>query len=438
MLLRSLPRMSRPHAARELSVWALMAVPTGVLSGGVAGVLVNTVFESRAPVWAVAVAVALLTGAGPLSNMASLGWAHFSLGREKIGALNRLQLGFAAALAAAALVPVNLPGLVAFVAAILAAQTLWCGIITIRASVWRLNYDRAARFAFAADNQAIVSLIHAITAALTGWLIEGNPALFRWLLGLTSLAAVASLFRLRPLRVRRQRRLLEAERRQAGDGPFRLGRYFSILRDDLLYRRYMICTMVLGSGNLMYPAPLILTMNRELGMTSFSQVLVTAALPTLMVPFSARYWARTLAREHVIGFRRRNSRWYAVAIAISFAGILLGQEPVLWASAVVLGSAIGGGMLGWSLGHNDFAPEDRVADYLGLHVSLTGLRGLIAPLVGVWLYGTLDALAPGSGHFALLLPLTLTTAGAVGFALFKRGQSPFSPTAGKDGSEKGL
>ena len=66
MLLRSLPRMSRPHAVFELSVWALMAVPLGVLSGGVAGVLASTVFAGAAPAWIVAIAVALLTGAGPL------------------------------------------------------------------------------------------------------------------------------------------------------------------------------------------------------------------------------------------------------------------------------------------------------------------------------------------------------------------------------------
>ncbi|MDX1563040.1 MAG: hypothetical protein R3305_08935, partial [Gammaproteobacteria bacterium] len=208
MLLRSLPQMSRPHAARELSVWALMAVPTGILSGGVAGVLVNTVFESAAPVWIVAIAVGLLTGAGPLANMGSLGWAHWSQGREKVRALNQLQGLFAAALALAAVAPINPFGLALFVGAIVGAQLLWCGIITIRASIWRVNYDRTARFAFAADNQAIVSLIHAVTAGLTGWLIEADPNVFRWLLGLTSLCAVASLFRLRGVRVRRQRQLL--------------------------------------------------------------------------------------------------------------------------------------------------------------------------------------------------------------------------------------
>jgi hypothetical protein len=412
--------MSRAHAAFELSVWALMAVPMGVLSGGVAGVLVNTVFAGSAPVWVVAVAVALLTGAGPLGNMSSLGWAHWSLGRGKVGSVNRLQFFMALALMTAAFAPINALGLAIFVIAILCAQILWCGIITIRASIWRLNYDRSARFAFAADNQAIVSLIHAVTGGLTGWLLESNSDLFRVLLVATSLAAIASLFRLRSVRVRRERRLLAAEKLSGDSEGFRLGRYFSILGEDPLYRRYMTCMMVLGTGNLMFMAPLILIMNRQLGISSFSQVLVTAALPTLIVPLSARYWSRVLSRDHIIGFRQRNSRWYVYAIAVAIAGVLLEQQWVLWASAVVLGIAIGGGMLGWNLGHNDFAPEERVGDYLGLHVSLTGLRGLVAPLIGVWFYGVLEIIDPGLGRWSLLLPLVLTTSGSIAFWRFNR------------------
>ena len=93
-------------------------------------------------------------------------------------------------------------------------------------------------------------------------------------------------------------------------------------------------------------------------------------------------------------------------------------------------------MLGWNLGHNDFAPEERVADYLGLHVSLTGLRGLAAPLIGVWFYGLLETLDPGLGRFALLLPLTLTTAGSIAFWRFHRDHRKLAsgPAAPSDGS----
>ena len=326
MLLQSLPRMSRPHAALELSVWALMAVPLGVLSGGVAGVLASTIFSGAAPVWVIAIAIALLTGAGPLANVGSLLWAHWSLGRDKVRAVNRLQWLFATALGIAAFAPVNAGGLALFVVAILTAQVLWCGIITIRASIWRLNYDRSARFAFAADNQAVVSLIHAITGGMTGWLVQTNPGLFRPLLLVTALSAIASLFRLRRVRVRRQRQLLNAELAHGGAGAFRLDRYLGILRDDRLYRHYMTCMMILGTGNLMFTAPCILIMSRQLGMDSLSQVLITSSLPTLIVPVSARLWSRVLTREHVIGFRRHNSRWYAIAIAIAATGAATGAS----------------------------------------------------------------------------------------------------------------
>jgi hypothetical protein len=420
MLLKSLPRLARPHAARELSVWALLAVPTGVLSGGVTGVLVQTVFGKDAPTWVVAVAVALMTGAGSIANMGSLFWAHWGLGRRKVPALNQLQAGLAAVLLAAAVAPIGTAGLGVFVLAILSAQILWTGIITIRASIWRLAYDRASRFAFAADNQAIVATLQAGTAALTGWLVQAHIDWFRWLLAATSVLVILSLLRSRTLRLRHERRLLATERQQAENERFRIGRYLSILRDDALFRRYMGCMMLQGSGNLMFTAPLILAMTRELGMNTFSQVLVTTVLPTLVVPFSSRYWARILARVHVISFRRLNSRWFTLAIALTIVGALAGREPLLWLSALVYGIATGGGMLGWNLGHNDFAPEERAADYLGLNISLTGLRGLLAPLIGVWVYGLLETLSPGTGPWSLFLPLALTVAGSIAFARFDR------------------
>jgi len=420
MLLRSLPRMARPYAARELSVWALLAIPTGVMTGGVAGVLVNTVFGAGAPYWAVVVAVALLTGAGSIANMGSLVWAHWSLGRAKVGALRHLQLALAASLFAAAATPINPAGLGLYVIAILIAQVVWTGIITIRASIWRLNYDRASRFVFAADNQAIVSLLQASTALLAGWVMQSHIGYFRWLFIVAGLCTLVSLVRTQALRLRRERRLLDAERHQAQSESFRLSRYVDILRHDGLYRRYMALMMVQGSGNLMFTAPLILAMTREMRLSSLGQVLITTVLPTLVIPFSSRYWARRLTGMHVISFRRLNSRWFAAGVALTLVGVLVGLAPMLWVSAIVYGVASGGGMLGWNLGHNDFAPEDRVADYLGLNVALTGIRGLIAPLIGVWLYTTLDSWRPGSGHWSLLLPVGLTLAGAIGFSLFHR------------------
>ena len=60
------------------------------------------------------------------------------------------------------------------------------------------------------------------------------------------------------------------------------------------------------------------------------------------------------------------------------------------------GVSRGGGMLAWNLGHNDFADRRMVPLYMGIHVTLTGVRGFITPyLAVVMLYGWESDALPG-------------------------------------------
>jgi hypothetical protein len=57
---------------------------------------------------------------------------------------------------------------------------------------------------------------------------------------------------------------------------------------------------------------------------------------------------------------------------------------------------------------------------MGVHVTLTGLRGGVAPPLGVLVYMGLEASHAGAGEFALLLPFAMTLAGALGFNRMRR------------------
>ena len=105
----------------------------------------------------------------------------------------------------------------------------------------------------------------------------------------------------------------------------------------------------------------------------------------------------------------------AVIIAL-FTGITL----LLWLSALLFGIANAGANLGWNLGHNDFASLGKVQQYMGVNVTLTGMRGLIAPPLGVLTYTALERIAPGAGRYALALPITMTLIGAIGFNRMKQ------------------
>ncbi|HET6565401.1 MAG TPA: hypothetical protein VFG52_08310, partial [Xanthomonadales bacterium] len=86
-----------------------------------------------------------------------------------------------------------------------------------------------------------------------------------------------------------------------------------------------------------------------------------------------------------------------------------------------------GGHLGWNLGHNDFTSDANAAQYMAVHVSLTGLRGIFMPLVGIGFYQWLSHYWPSLAPQALWLPFILSVSGAGWFVLLHREHSRRTP-----------
>jgi hypothetical protein len=59
---------------------------------------------------------------------------------------------------------------------------------------------------------------------------------------------------------------------------------------------------------------------------------------------------------------------------------------------------------------------------MGVHVTLTGLRGGLAPPLGVLAYMALEHWHAGFGKYALVLPVALTALGALGFNRMRAAQ----------------
>ena len=121
-----------------------------------------------------------------------------------------------------------------------------------------------------------------------------------------------------------------------------------------------------------------------------------------------------------------------MAIAAFLIAQLSAIDELFYLGAIIYGIAISGGVIGWNLGHNDSVSAgsnnkttqkgdaENPMDYMAVHVTLTGLRGLIMPLVGIALYQWLESRSVGLGKFALLLPLSMTSLGAILFVIFNR------------------
>lgn len=88
---------------------------------------------------------------------------------------------------------------------------------------------------------------------------------------------------------------------------------------------------------------------------------------------------------------------FALGIFAFFSsGSILG----LIGAALIFGIANAGGDVAWSLWVTKFAPPERVADYMSVHTFLTGVRGVLAPVVAfqltaVWSLTTISWVSVG-------------------------------------------
>ena len=157
------------------------------------------------------------------------------------------------------------------------------------------------------------------------------------------------------------------------------------------------------------------------------QVAITAALPIIVMPVVLQGWAAFLDRHHIVVYRAVHA-WIAVAgSALLATAVLAGISWLLWPGALLMGISLAAGSLGWSLGHNDFAPRGEETRYMALHVTLTGLRGLLAPPVAILAYYGLRRLSPGIETWSMLLPVGLIVSGAWQFTAMRRDHGAGGP-----------
>jgi hypothetical protein len=402
--------------AREVWPWALLGIASGLVEGGTVAVLVKKGYAGLVtPHW-VDFAVAIVSGAPALANIFSFAWANLAHGRARVGVLVTLQAAFAVSVGLVAFAPIAAGGLVMTILAVLLARILWAGVLTVRAAVWSANYPRHVMARVTGRIVMVSSVGIAGGALVVGRILDLHASAARWLYLFAALCGLVASLRYRAVRVRREYRLLAAEIGSTPvAGTFSLSMLREILREDPSFRRYMFWMSLYGSGNLMMNAQLVVLFSDRLQLASLTQILLLTVVPMLLIPLFLPWWARLFDRGHIIEYRSRQCWALVAALLLLTLAVASRQNWLLWPGSVCIGMSYAGANLGWNLGHNDFATPGRAQHYMGVNVTLTGVRGLIAPPLGMACYVALERLAPGWGAAALLMPLGLVTAGAIGF-----------------------
>ena len=406
---------------REIASWALLGLTLGLVEGATAAVLIKKTFATAASPWIINLAVAFVSGAPALSNVVSFVWANLAHGRSRIGLMVGLQAGFAVLVGLLGVAPRALSGLAFAVTSILVARVVWTGILTVRSAVWSANYPRQALGRYTGRIVIVSSLAVALAAAAAALVLDRKVFDSRWLFAGGAAAGLTAAWLYRAARVRREFQLLAEENRAVGRAePFSLGMLLEILRKDPHFREYMFWMGLFGGGNLMLTSQLVVIFSEHLHLPASLQIGLLSVLPLGLLPLFVPYWARMFDEGHVIEYRARQSWALVAAVVVITLGTWSAWIPALVAGALLLAFAYAGANLGWNLGHNDFASVGRGQHYMGVHVTLTGVRGAIGPPAGILIYQGIESMRPGAGVYSLVLPLVFVTIGAAGFSHMRR------------------
>ena len=374
-----------------------------LLEGGIVGVIAAKIYQVSPFV------LAVITAAPMFGNLSSYFWSRMANARTKVRFANAVQIATIACVLAIALAPVNQAGAALLVLGMILSRLLITGIITVRSVVWSLNYDRTVRARTTGRLQILTSLVTVVISSLVGPLLDQNPESFRWVYVSGAVFGMFGVYFFSRVNVigEARHRVLERRNREVSSPEEKVG-FMEILRRDKHYARYQLYQFTAGAANMIIEAPLVYLITRELNAGYTQSIAMTMVIPFAVSMVTLPIWASYLDRVHVAEFRARQSVLWVISQTLLWLGALLGSLWWIGVSRFVLGIARGGGALAWQLGHNDFADQKALSAYMGIHVTLTGVRGAIMPFLGMLLYmGFLETDGIGAHLFALAAALSV-------------------------------
>jgi hypothetical protein len=376
----------------------------------------------------------------------SLLWGALCVGRRKIALMTLCTSGVAMALASVAATPDNPAGGWCFVIQMAAAQFFSTGVITIRTALWKSNYPVHVRGQVIARFQMIRAVTGMAAVLGAARIFDVWPDGYRFVYpGIAAVGIIATIL-LRRIRVRGEVREITRIRAAVDTAGVRAVSPWEVLKPHVLVREavhifrndprfthYCAALMSAGIGNLLVRAVVIkiicdlMLADLGVGLRAYAtSVILLDVLPKVVMLGSLGRLGRWFDRIGVVRFRVTNGIFWLTSIVTGTLGTIVvvhadyfGGQALFWAillfavRSIAMGVAYAGGSLAYNLGHLHFAEPDRAEIYMGIHVTLSGLRGLTMPGIGLLLWAWI-------GWPVWLIATVFSAAGILGYAALAR------------------
>ncbi len=273
--------------------------------------------------------------------------------------------------------------------------------------IMRTNYSDAHRGRLMGNVRILIVAVSAVLSSAAGIVLAADEVIVRWLFPVAAFFGVLASLTFGTIKARRGPPLIVEPRAGSGRSAF------SILRKNRLFLVFMgllfLCAMPDKLSVSLEPIWMVDTLHLGYGEASF----LLGTVVSIVAVFGYWFWARTL--------KRINPFLLLSLVALLYAGryyamALTRTGPQLLAMSFFSGLTNAGWDLVPLFCMIALADVSNFSLYFGLNTTLFGVRGLIGPTIGTWLFasGTL------SMHGIFWVIAGLLTIGAVSMYFFSR------------------
>ncbi len=157
---------------------------------------------------------------------------------------------------------------------------------------------------------------------------------------------------------------------------------FRALLVNKSFFRYQVSYMFFGSGTVAVAAILPFYLKEEFHATHQEATAVINTVPMLTISITLPLWGWVLDRSNPLVMRAITTGvWSVTPLLLLYATTMHG----VYGAQLIQGLVWSGSTLIWWLGVNYFARAHEVANLMSLHQTLTGVRGVLTPFIGIWL-----------------------------------------------------
>jgi MFS family permease len=329
---------------------------------------------------------------GMFLSMVLLHYASLTNWRKSTwGALPSLVTGVCLALAAWT------ESLTQFACMVIAGYICRSALLPFVTDIYGDNYPADKRAAFFSKPLLLSVGIAALSGFIGSWFLESDIKNYHWIFTFLGFCAIAKAFAIYSM----PSKTVEST---PHTHPFGNMKYIWL---DKSFGYVLLTWFIMGFANLWtLPLRIDYITAPEWGIegSAIFVAMIITVIPETLRMLLIPYWASLFDKMNFIVLRMILNLFFGLGVLLFFVTSI---PWVIGLGAGLIGAAFAGGSISWALWVTKYAPPGKTGAYMSVHVSLTGVRGTIGPILGFWTVNQIGAQNIGILSCAMMFFATL-------------------------------